>query len=92
MDLACINFDDGAGSDDDALDATPRRKTKWRGGGINNDERRMRYEMERQMLLAWISPKKVDLTCLSTSIIGKDLYLLLLFQGCNSLLRPEALP
>ena len=66
MDLAGINFDDGAGNDDDALDASPRRKKRRRGGGLNNDERRMRYEMERQMLLAWISPKKVDLSSLST--------------------------
>ena len=31
IDLAGINFDDGAGNDDDALDVTPRKK-KWRGG------------------------------------------------------------
>ena len=42
MDLAGINFDDGAGNDDDALDASPRRKQRRRGGGLNNDERRMR--------------------------------------------------
>ena len=66
MDLAGINFDDGAGNDDDALDASPRRQQRRRGGGLNNYEIRMRNEMERQLLLAWISPKKVDLSSLST--------------------------